>query len=88
MIQTNMNNENTNTIEISKLTGTDFIKMMTAEQKNFYEMELTVKGVNFDTIANNEYKNFKHFVMGSFHFGSSVRGFMYWNGVSNKTFDK
>jgi hypothetical protein len=76
-----------NTMEISKLTGTDYAKMLTQDQMENFLMELAKKGENFGDVENREFKGFKHFVMGCFHWGSSVKGFMYWNGVSIK-FDK
>jgi hypothetical protein len=78
---------NLNTIEISNLKGSDYLPMLTPEQMANYLMELQKKGENIDELANKKFKSFKHFIMGSFHFGSSVKGFMYWNGVSI-TFDK
>lgn len=76
-----------NTMEISNLSGADYAQMLTVEQMDNFLMELSKKGQNFSEVENRKFKGFKQFVMGSFHFGSSVKGFMYWNGVSNK-FDK
>ncbi len=73
--------------EISKLTGADFIEMLTPEEKCNFLMELNAKGETFDELANKQYKNFKYFVTGSFHWRSGIKGLMYWNGVANK-FDK
>ena len=74
-------------MEISNLSGADYAQMLTVEQMDNFLMELSKKGQNFSEVENRKFKGFKQFVMGCFHFGSSVKGFMYWNGVSNK-FDK
>jgi hypothetical protein len=76
-----------NTMEISKLTGAYYANMLTVDQMNNFLLELAKKGQNFSDVENREFRGFKQFVMGCFHWGSSVKGFMYWNGVSIK-FDK